>query len=118
MASERIPVARLDEIPVGGVKIVQVAGKEIGIFRTPDGFSALKNVCPHRGAPLCQGEVTGTFAPSRPREYLWVRDGEILRCPWHAWEFDLHTGEALHVPGQRVAAYRVVVEGNSVMLCL
>ena len=116
MASEPVRIARTEEIPLGGVRIVRVAGTEIGIFRTPDGFKALKNICPHQGAPLCRGEVTGTFAPSKPQEYIWTREGEILRCPWHAWEFDLRTGEALHVPGRRVKTYRVAVEGDHVVL--
>ena len=25
----------------------------------------------------------------------WGREGEILACPWHGWEFDLLTGAAL-----------------------
>jgi 3-phenylpropionate/trans-cinnamate dioxygenase ferredoxin subunit len=116
MDSNAIPLGLADSFAIGETRLYTVNGREIGVFRTPKGFAALRNTCPHRGAPLCRGEVTGTFAPSRPGEYRWERDGEILRCPWHAWEFDLHTGAALHVPGQRVKTYRVEVRGGELVL--
>jgi 3-phenylpropionate/trans-cinnamate dioxygenase ferredoxin subunit len=37
-----------------------------------------------------------------------VREGEILRCPWHGWEFDLRDGRSVIDPdGTRVRAYLV-----------
>ena len=49
--------------------------------------------------------------PSAPGEYLWAREGEILRCPWHGWEFDLTTGCAICEPDRtRVRTYEVTVE--------
>ncbi|HZP80657.1 MAG TPA: Rieske 2Fe-2S domain-containing protein, partial [Chthonomonadaceae bacterium] len=41
----------------------------------------------------------------------WGREGEILRCPWHGWEFDLLTGRSLFNPHKiRVRTYEVTVE--------
>jgi 3-phenylpropionate/trans-cinnamate dioxygenase ferredoxin subunit len=52
--------------------------------------------------------------PSRPGEYVWARDGEILRCPWHGWEFDITTGRSIFNPHKtRVRAYEVTVEPDS-----
>jgi 3-phenylpropionate/trans-cinnamate dioxygenase ferredoxin subunit len=49
--------------------------------------------------------------PSPPGEYVWARDGEILRCPWHGWEFDITTGRSIFNPHRtRVRAYEVTVE--------
>jgi len=60
---------------------------------------------------LCLGRITGMTLPSQPGEYLWGRDGEILRCPWHGWEFDLTTGRSIFNPHRvRVKAYDVTVE--------
>ena len=42
----------------------------------------------------------------------YTREGEILKCPWHQWEFDIKTGQALYDPKLRVRAYRVEVEGE------
>ncbi len=40
-----------------------------------------------------------------------IRKGEMLRCPWHGWEFDIRTGQSWCDP-QRVRArlYPVAVE--------
>ena len=49
--------------------------------------------------------------PSRPGEYIWACDGEIVRCPWHGWEFDITTGRSIFNPHKmRVKTYEVTVE--------
>jgi len=49
--------------------------------------------------------------PSQPGEYIWGREGEILRCPWHGWEFDLITGRSIFNPHKmRVRTYEVTIE--------
>ncbi|MCL4545292.1 MAG: Rieske (2Fe-2S) protein [Chloroflexi bacterium] len=80
-------------------------------FNVRGSFFALLNRCPHQGAPLYLGKVTGTSLPSAPGEYRWGRDGEIVRCPWHGWEFDLTTGRSIFNPHRvRVRAYQVSIE--------
>ena len=40
-----------------------------------------------------------------------IRDGEIVRCPWHGWEFDITTGRSVYNPHRlRVKIYDVAVE--------
>jgi nitrite reductase/ring-hydroxylating ferredoxin subunit len=103
-------VARVSEVPPGERKIVEVEGRSIGIFNVAGEYYALRNACPHQGGPLCLGSIQGTMAESRPGEYQWVRDGEILRCPWHGWEFDLKTGRSIFNPHKtRVRSYEVTV---------
>jgi nitrite reductase/ring-hydroxylating ferredoxin subunit len=105
------PVARTDEIPPGGRKIVEVERRSIGIFNVRGSYYALRNSCPHQGGPLCLGHVTGLLTATRPGEYRWERDGEILVCPWHAWEFDITTGRSILAPNkERVRSYPVSVE--------
>jgi 3-phenylpropionate/trans-cinnamate dioxygenase ferredoxin subunit len=104
-------VATVAEIPIGGRKIVEVEGRSIGVFNVHGSFYALRNLCPHQLAPLCAGKVLGTTLPSRPGEYIWGREGEIVRCPWHGWEFDITTGRSVFNPHSvRVRAYPVTVE--------
>lgn len=108
---ERYIVGRSVEVPPGGRKIVEVRGRSIGIFNVRGTFYALLNRCPHQAAPLCLGKITGTTMPSPPGMYQWGREGEILRCPWHGWEFDITTGRSIFNPHRvRVRAYDVTVE--------
>ena len=43
--------------------------------------------------------------------------GEIIRCPWHGWEFDIRTGQSYCDPKRfRARGYPVNVEpGSSVV---
>ena len=107
----RYVVAVVDEIPPGGRKIVEVAGRSIGIFNLSGEFFALRNRCPHQGGPLCTGKLTGFVRSTSPGDYEYSRQGEILRCPWHGWEFDLRNGQSWFDPARvRVRQYDVTVE--------
>jgi nitrite reductase/ring-hydroxylating ferredoxin subunit len=107
-------VARVGEIPDGGRKIVDIDGRSIGIFRVGDEYFALRNRCPHEGGPLCLGPTTGHVVADEPGAYQWSRSGEILRCPWHGWEFDLRTGESWFDPARcRTRSYRVSVRSSA-----
>ena len=106
-------VGRVSELPPGSRKIVTVGegGRTVGVFNVNGRYHALLNRCPHQAAPLCQGTVKGTAMPSAPGEYVWAREGEILRCPWHGWEFDLTNGRSIFNPHKvRVRSYQVTVE--------
>lgn len=106
-------VARVGEIPPGGRKIVEVAGRSIGIFNIRGEFFAVRNQCPHSGGPLCQGVVSGLVKSSEPGEYEYIRKGEIVRCPWHQWEFDIKTGQSWFDPVKtRVRSYETRVEAH------
>lgn len=108
----RYVVGRADEVPVGERKIVDVGGRSIGVFNVGGEYYALLNRCPHQGAPLCRGRITGTALPSEVGEYRWAREGEILRCPWHGWEVDITNGRSIFNPHRvRVRTYEVAVEG-------
>jgi 3-phenylpropionate/trans-cinnamate dioxygenase ferredoxin subunit len=116
-ATRTWPVARVDEIPPGGRKIVGVAGYSIGVFNVNGVFVAVLNVCPHELGPVCLGRVDGTTLPSAPGEYRWGREGEILACPWHGWEFDLLTGQAL-TDRRRLRLFPTTVENGTVYVAL
>jgi nitrite reductase/ring-hydroxylating ferredoxin subunit len=107
----RYVVAGVDEIPVGARKIVEVAGRQIGVFNVKGELFALRNRCPHQGGPLCEGRLSGFVQAAVPgAEITYEREGEVLRCPWHSWEYDIRTGQSWFDPGQvRVRAYEVNV---------
>ncbi len=103
-------VAAADEILPGDRKIVEIAGRSIGVFNLDGEFFGLRNRCPHQGGPLCLGKQGGFISSSLPGEYEYSRRGEILKCPWHGWEFDLRTGQSWFDPQRvRVRQYDVTV---------
>lgn len=110
---ERCVVGRLSEFAPGSRKIVTVGGRSIGVFNIRGQFYALRNRCPHQGAPLCLGRVKGTTLSSKPYEYVYGRDQEIIQCPWHGWEFEIATGRTYFNPHRmRVKTYEVTVESE------
>ena len=62
-------VATVDEIPPGGRKIVEIAGRSLGVFNIGGEYFALRNRCPHQGGPLCVGHLTGFAFSTTPGEY-------------------------------------------------
>jgi len=110
-------VAGVEEIPPGSRKIVTVKGREIGIFRIGDNFYGLINRCPHQGAPLCRGEIVSRLVAPTPGEYRLTRSGEMIRCPWHCWEFDIRTGQSLCDPKSvQARAFDVAVEQGTALV--
>ena len=112
------PVGRASEIAPGERRLVEVKGHSIGLFNVNGQFVAALNLCPHELAPVCRGRVGGTTLVSPPGEYRWGREGEILACPWHGWEFDLTTGRALPDPRVRLRLYPVSVEDDTIYVTL
>ena len=91
---KRQVVARAGDVAPGQCKIVNVAGREIGVFNLDGRYFALANRCPHEGGPLCQGRIVALVQSDGPGHYALTRDREFLRCPWHGWEFDIRTGQS------------------------
>lgn len=109
-------VATVEEIPPGGRKIVEVAGRSIGIFNVNGEFFALRNRCPHQGGPLCEGRLHGVVESTAPGEYSYSRPGELLRCPWHGWEYDVRTGQSWFDPVHtRVRRYEVSIAPGALL---
>lgn len=98
-------VALVKEIPPGTNKVVSIGGREICVFNVAGDFYALLNRCPHEGAKLSRGLVVGLPESEAPGCYKLSRPGEILRCPWHGWEFDLRTGKS-HCDPERLFTRR------------
>lgn len=95
----------------GERRIVEVNGRSIGVFNVKGSYYALYNRCPHKGAPLCQGLICDGVNGDGRGTYEIVKEGEVLRCPWHGWEFDILTGRSWFNPHRvRVRSYDVAVE--------
>ena len=64
------------EVRINGVTTVVVDHRAIAVTRTPEGWGALDNRCPHQGGPLGDGHI----------------ENGCLMCPWHGYEYDPQTG--------------------------
>src|SRR5437660_5033063 len=104
-------VATVEEIPPGERRIVELNGRGVGVFNVKGEYFAGLNRCPHRGGPLCLGNTLGFLRSAGVGEFEYSRAGEVLRCPWHGWEYDLRTGQSWFDPGHVVVRrYEVSVE--------
>ncbi len=111
-------VCPASEIPIGTKRLFTIPGtdRSLGIVHLESGFYALRDLCPHMGAPLCEGTLHGTHLPGALFEFTPGLTGRILRCPWHGWEFDVVTGKALYDNKSRVATYPVDVDGEGAIV--
>ncbi|HVG52398.1 MAG TPA: Rieske (2Fe-2S) protein [Xanthobacteraceae bacterium] len=110
-------VATVGEIAPGANKLVTVKGREIGLFNIKGEYFALANTCPHEGASLCKGKLVGLAESDEPGKYRLTRQGELLKCPWHGWEFDVRTGQSWCDPHNTyVRQYAVSVESGDDLL--
>lgn len=89
-----IAVGRVEDIPSGRVATVTLPrGAELALYHIDDQFYAIGNFCPHKGAPLADGRLSG----------------QTVECDWHGWRFDLRTGLCL-TGGSAVETYEVMIE--------
>jgi 3-phenylpropionate/trans-cinnamate dioxygenase ferredoxin subunit len=110
---EKFVVARVEEIPEGERKMVVAGKRELAVFHVDGEFFALLNRCPHQGGPLCHGELLRPITSERPGEYSVDTERRLIACPWHGWEFDLHTGRSFFDPARfKARPFPVEVEGG------
>ncbi len=109
-------VARTSEIPPGGNKVVDIDGRDIVVFHVNGEFFALLNRCPHAGAPLDKAACVARLTSPEPGVYQRSRVGELLRCAWHGWEFDMRTGQSWFDPQRvKIRTYPVVIEDGETL---
>jgi nitrite reductase/ring-hydroxylating ferredoxin subunit len=106
-------VGTVSDIPVGGRKRVEVEGRGIAIFNVSGEFFALLDRCPHEGGSLCRGDIVGLLESDDPGHYRYTRHGEMVKCPWHGWEFDIKTGQSWCEPKRtKVRSYPVKIKSG------
>jgi 3-phenylpropionate/trans-cinnamate dioxygenase ferredoxin subunit len=110
----RFVIGPVESFPPGTRHRVEVDGRGIAIFNDGGRFFALRDVCPHMGAPLSAGTVWRLLHPKGGGGYEVSSDRKVVKCPWHGWEYELATGQSWYRPDtDRVRAYEVSVEHGS-----
>lgn len=112
----RHAICRDHELAPGAVRIEDVDGKEIGVMNVEGTLYAMRNVCPHAGAPICRGAVTGTLTPSAVGAFNYGMTNLVIRCPWHRFQFDLRTGLPLSELGGKLRMYEARIEDGDVVV--
>jgi nitrite reductase (NADH) small subunit len=113
-----VEIGSIEDVPVGKFRILEIGGVEVGVTRLANGeIRAVRNYCPHKGAPICRGTVGGTWPPCEVGKLEFARAGEVLVCPWHGFEYDLETGhELFRETPTRLVMYAVTVENERVLV--
>ena len=117
-AGTRFLLCEAAELPPGARVVRDVGGRSIGVFNVGGRLFALHNRCPHRGGALCLGPVTGTALPTDDYRYEYGREGEIVRCAWHGWEFEIASGRCIADPKMRARTFPVEVEDGGVYVVM
>ena len=92
------PAKKTSEIAEGAAQSVELAGRSVAIFKRGGKFYALANHCLQRGGPLADGHL----------------DGDIVTCPWHAWQFDVKTGRCDTMQGAKQKTYKTKIENGEI----
>ena len=95
-------VAAAGEVAPGNAIKVEVNGREFALYNVDGAYFCTSNICPHQGAPLAEGML----------------EGSQIVCPWHAWVFDVKTGQSPVNPRAKIPCVPVKVEGNDVFVNL
>ena len=96
-----VTVARVGEIPPGGVKAMRLGDREIAVFNISGAYHAMDDVCTHDGGPLAEGTI----------------QGHVIECPRHGARFDIRTGAVLCMPATApVGTYAVRVRDGAIQV--
>lgn len=97
-----VRAAKLGAVLPGSVAEFDVAGKAVALANVAGKLYAINSVCVHEGGPLGEGAL----------------NGNVVICPWHAWEYDVTTGKIVGSPDgtEGVACYPVEVRGEDIFV--
>lgn len=111
-------VGRLGDLPEGALVSATAGRASIVLVRRGDSVEALSARCPHQGADLTEGLLTGYVDGPAPGCLTMDPDRWVLRCPWHGFEYDVATGEPLAASPEyrrlRLRRYPVEIDGDDV----
>ena len=98
--AEFVRAIAVSDLAPGQCTEANVGGTPVAIYNVDGTFYATSNTCLHRGGPLGQGML----------------DGAAVMCPWHAWSWDVTTGDNVANAELRIPTYEVKVEDGHVLV--
>lgn len=103
MPATFVAVAKVSEIPEGGVRVVEANGTGVALCKVEGKIYAVEDLCTHDDGPLGEGKLCG----------------HAIECPRHGARFDVRTGAVLRMPAAYpVRTFPVKVEGEQVLVAV
>lgn len=111
-----VVVCAADELEPGGMVAGRLGSMPIVVIRTTDGeLHALEDRCLHQGARLSRGRLLPAAEGDAVGSHRMDDAREVVKCPWHGYQYDVRTGCAVF--DRRIALRRVrVVERNGLVV--
>jgi len=92
-------VARMSDIPVGRVRIVEFEDEEVALCNVNGEICAVANVCTHDDGPLGDGYLAG----------------DEIECPRHGARFNVCSGQVKSLPAIiPIPTFEVRIDGEDV----
>jgi nitrite reductase/ring-hydroxylating ferredoxin subunit len=93
--SREIDVCDVADLRGGQIQSVMVGPTRLAAVMTGSAVKVFFASCPHQGAPLEKGRIVAEVVSDRPGELTLLPESQLLRCPWHGYEFELQGGRAV-----------------------
>jgi nitrite reductase (NADH) small subunit/3-phenylpropionate/trans-cinnamate dioxygenase ferredoxin subunit len=98
--SQYTTVAKVGSIPEGKGAAFAVKGRMVAVFRTPEGYFAIDDMCPHMAASLAEGEL----------------EGDVVSCPQHQWRFCVTDGTWCDNRRIKIDTFDVRIKGDAIQV--
>jgi 3-phenylpropionate/trans-cinnamate dioxygenase ferredoxin component len=94
-----VAAAKLDEVPAGSKKLVELNGQSVLLCHTRDRVFAVRNLCSHAYEAIADGRMKNGW----------------IACPVHGARFDLETGAAMNPPATMpIDTFEVRIVGDTI----
>lgn len=111
-------VCNKSELGAGGLVRTQLGPIPVVVVRSSSGaLYALSAKCLHQGGPLDQGKVYEHHATTKNAgEYVVDPAREVLKCPWHGYEYDLQTGCTVFDSSRAIQTFEAFEDGDEIVV--
>lgn len=111
-------VCRASDLATGHVTRTQLGPIPVVVVRSKDGsLHALAAKCLHQGGPLDAGRLYDHHTTTKDAgEYQVDPVREVLKCPWHGYEYDIRTGCTVFDPNRAIAMFHAYEEAGQIVV--
>jgi nitrite reductase (NADH) small subunit len=97
-----VRLCAVSDIAPGTSLLCDAGGRRIAVFNVDGTFHAIDDACAHKGGPLSEGMIDGSF----------------VTCSWHFWRFELSTGKNTTNPDIAQRTHRLEIRGGDLYIGL